>query len=416
MKQVTGLTSTYSSDAFGVCSALYELGGMVVMHDASGCNSTYTTHDEPRWYDVDSMIYVSAISEKEAVLGDDEKLIRDLTEAALELKPKFIALVLAPVPFLIGTDVKAIAAIVEERTGIPCFAFLANGMHDYTAGVSQALLQIVRIFAGKPEEPGCTKSKEGETKPPLTVNLLGVTPLDFSIHGSVEAMRGWVTEHGMRNGVCLAMDCTLSDITHMTKAQVNLVVSSGGLFAAKWLWEKYSIPYVVGAPFGEAFSDCLAEMIRAADARNENVASYLTNSRPDEIRKNSMRNSAEEAQYQNPIIIIGEAVTSASLASAIEMECGIKTRVFCPLASETELLRPGDKMTREEDDLIREIKTVDAVIADPLYRPLCTGKEFYPLPHTAFSGRIFENKVPNLIAQKLSTKQTESAAGNGKIC
>ncbi|MCC8142444.1 MAG: hypothetical protein LIO56_07965 [Lachnospiraceae bacterium] len=249
MKQVTGLTSTYSSDAFGVCSALYELGGMVVMHDASGCNSTYTTHDEPRWYDMDSMIYVSAISEKEAVLGDDEKWIRDLTEAALELKPKFIALVLAPIPFLIGTDVKAIAAIVKERTGIPCFAFLANGMHDYTAGVSQALLQMVRTFAGKPEEPDGTKSKEGETKPSLTVNLLGVTPLDFSIHDSVAAMRGWVTEHGMQNGVCLAMDCTLPDITHMMKAQVNLVVSSGGLAAAKWLWETYAIPYVVGAPF-----------------------------------------------------------------------------------------------------------------------------------------------------------------------
>ena len=67
MKQVAGLISTYSSDEFGICSALYELGGMVVMHDASGCNSTYTTHDEPRWYEMDSMIYISAISEMEAI-------------------------------------------------------------------------------------------------------------------------------------------------------------------------------------------------------------------------------------------------------------------------------------------------------------------------------------------------------------
>ena len=35
MRQVAGLISTYSSDEFGICSALYELGGMVVMHDAS---------------------------------------------------------------------------------------------------------------------------------------------------------------------------------------------------------------------------------------------------------------------------------------------------------------------------------------------------------------------------------------------
>ncbi len=42
---------------------------MTVMHDASGCNSTYTTHDEPRWYSMDSMVYISALSELEAVMG-----------------------------------------------------------------------------------------------------------------------------------------------------------------------------------------------------------------------------------------------------------------------------------------------------------------------------------------------------------
>ena len=49
MKQIARMISTYTADVSGVCSALYELGGMVVMHDPSGCNSTYNTHDEPRW-------------------------------------------------------------------------------------------------------------------------------------------------------------------------------------------------------------------------------------------------------------------------------------------------------------------------------------------------------------------------------
>ena len=53
MKQTARIISTYSADVMGVCSALFELGGMTVMHDASGCNSTYTTHDEPRWFDMD---------------------------------------------------------------------------------------------------------------------------------------------------------------------------------------------------------------------------------------------------------------------------------------------------------------------------------------------------------------------------
>ncbi|MBQ1336510.1 MAG: hypothetical protein IIY37_06210 [Selenomonadaceae bacterium] len=77
MKQTATFISTYSADTFGVCSALFELGGMVVMHDPSGCNSTYTTHDEPRWFDMDSQIYISGLTEMDAILGNDQRLIKD---------------------------------------------------------------------------------------------------------------------------------------------------------------------------------------------------------------------------------------------------------------------------------------------------------------------------------------------------
>ncbi|MEG2000822.1 MAG: oxidoreductase, partial [Evtepia sp.] len=75
MKQTARIISTYAADVSGVCSALFELGGMTIMHDASGCNSTYNTHDEPRWYDTDSLVYISGLSEIEAIMGDDEKIV-----------------------------------------------------------------------------------------------------------------------------------------------------------------------------------------------------------------------------------------------------------------------------------------------------------------------------------------------------
>ena len=46
MRQSYRIIPIYTADVSGVCSALYELGGMTVMHDPSGCNSTYNTHDE----------------------------------------------------------------------------------------------------------------------------------------------------------------------------------------------------------------------------------------------------------------------------------------------------------------------------------------------------------------------------------
>ena len=150
MKQTARIISTYAADVFGVCSALFELGGMTVMHDASGCNSTYSTHDEPRWYDMDSMVFISALSEMEAIMGDDEKLINDIASAAKELHPKFIAIAGTPIPTMTGFDFTAVAGLIEQQTGIPTFGFATTGMNTYAHGASMALRGIAERFV-KPQ-------------------------------------------------------------------------------------------------------------------------------------------------------------------------------------------------------------------------------------------------------------------------
>ena len=138
MKQTQAFLSTYTADVSGVCSALFELGGMTVMHDASGCNSTYNTHDEPRWYDMDALVFISGLSELEAVLGDDEKLIEDTVRAAKELSPRFIALAGTPIPMITGCDLAAIAREIESRSGVPSFFVPSNGIGSYVSGAGQA--------------------------------------------------------------------------------------------------------------------------------------------------------------------------------------------------------------------------------------------------------------------------------------
>ena len=146
MRQSYRIIPVYTADVSGVCSALYELGGMVVMHDPSGCNSTYNTHDEIRWYEQDSLIYISGLTEIDAVMGNDAKFIRDIEETAKELHPKFIALAGSPIPFMNGTDFPALAQVIETETGIPAFAIPTNGMHDYTYGAGLAFAKIAERF------------------------------------------------------------------------------------------------------------------------------------------------------------------------------------------------------------------------------------------------------------------------------
>ena len=122
MRQAYRIIPIYTADVSGVCSALYELGGMTVMHDPSGCNSTYNTHDEIRWYDQDSLIFISGLTDIDAIMGNDEKFLQDIEEAAKELKPKFIALASSPIPFMNGTDFQGLARALTARTEIPVFS------------------------------------------------------------------------------------------------------------------------------------------------------------------------------------------------------------------------------------------------------------------------------------------------------
>ena len=370
MKQTARIISTYSADTFGVCSALFELGGMVVMHDASGCNSTYTTHDEPRWYDMDSMVYISGLSEMEAIMGDDEKLIGDIVEAAKELQPKFIAIAGTPIPTMTGFDFAAVAELVEKRTGIPSFGFATTGMNTYVTGASMALEAIARRFVKRDVK----KTKN------LSANILGLTPLDFSVNGAEQSMVKFLEKAGFAVLSKWAMGSSLEELTDAGRAHVNLVVSSTGLGAAKALKELFGTPYVIGTPIGTAYQKVLTQcLLEAAKTGNE---SWRPSNLPD-----------------GDIAVIGEGITSLSLAQAIELEYNRGVKVLCATECERALLREKDVLTPYEDDILEELQGMKMVIADPLYRPICPkGAQFISLPAENFSGRIYRNEIPDLIA------------------
>ena len=453
MKQTARIISTYSADVMGVCSALFELGGMTIMHDASGCNSTYTTHDEPRWFDMDSMVYISGISEIEAIMGDDEKLISDIVDAAEVLKPAFIAIAGTPIPTMTGFDFEAVASVIEQRTGIPSFGFPTTGMNTYIHGASMALAGIAGRFVYDPaktetaensDSTGNAEDKENTSntlnmsprklmsvvdnccmKPNgIKVNILGLTPLDFSTNGQDESLVQWLRNEGFEVISKWAMGSSLEDIRRSAEADVNLVVSAAGFGAARVLYERFGIPYAVGVPVGNELPGLLAdqiiinvkkfkEMDTAAtekapfEEREISVESGVFLNEEDESGSSGKNESSDQAgssgqdrrTYEKGFAaVIGEGVYSLSLASSIEMECGIPCKVLCATECPEDILRECDRMTPDEDDIIPELAGAAYVIADPLYKPIVPeSAKFIPLPSEAFSGRLYRDEITNLI-------------------
>ena len=393
MKQIASRISIYSADAFGVCSALYELGGLCVMHDASGCNSTYNTHDEPRWYDFDSMVYISGLSEMEAIMGDDQKFIDDIVYTAKELSPNFIAMAGTPIPTMIGTDFKAIANIIEKETNIPTFGFDTTGMHSYVSGAYKAFEALAKRFLKRNDKESRVEKKESIDKESreakntiIKVNILGATPLDFSINKSVEAMVDLLKENNFEVISTWAMGSSLEYIKNAGDADVNLAVSYSGMGAAKYMYENLNIPYVVGTPFGKEFANKVIEDLKEVKSTKENKISYDNR----KIDKNA------------EITIVGESIMSESLAYAISKEKNKTVNVISSLETDEKLLLEGDKIAIFEDDIEKCLKNSKTIIADPLFRPICPlDSNFISLPHEAFSGRIYRDEIPNIINKSL---------------
>ena len=363
MKQTSRIISTCSADTFGVCSALFELGGMTIMHDASGCNSTYTTHDEPRWYDMDSMVYISALSEMEAILGDDEKLIADIAAAAEELRPKFIAIAGTPIPAMTGFDYDAVANLIEARTGIPAFGFPTTGMETYVPGAAMAFGALARRFVA-----------EGERTKEKSVNILGLTPLDLSVNGTDIAISRWLEENGYAVLSRWAMGSSLEEISRAAGAHVNLVVSATGLEAAKVLRKRFGTPYVVGVPYGASWSRRLLAALEAGEQ------------------------DPKEDLAGGDILLLGEGVTSVSLASSLELTTGQGVKVLCYTECPKGILRDKDLHCTSEEEIGEAIRTAKIVIADPLFAPIVPEHvKFIPLPMEHCSGRIYRAEIPDLV-------------------
>lgn len=422
MKQVSVTLSTYTADVSGVCSALYELGGMVVIHDPSGCNSTYNTHDEPRWYDMDSLIFISGLSQMDAIMGNDDKFINDIVRAAKELKPRFIALVRTPIPLMTGTDFEGIARVIEKQTQIPVFYFPTSGMQSYVSGAGMALETVARELVlptnanGHFKENGIeienvsnelsvaytkkknqqklnqseqkqienTESKQSNSK--IKINILGATPLDFSVNSTLDSIKEFLSKH-FEIISTFAMGSSIEDIQKAGEADVNLVISSVGFPAAKVLEERFSTPYVIGTPV-KGFAGIIAEKLIDAVWTGKSQAAYF-----------SVTSSGKSiSRAANGIYIIGESVISQSLKAAMALKQGIDATVICPLETEPEYIGENVLLFSSEEEIKAAIAEAKTVIADPIYKTICADEtNFIALPHEAFSGRIYRKEIPNLM-------------------
>lgn len=395
-------------------------------------------------------------------MGGDDKLIGDITDAALVYHPLFIAICNSPIPYLNGTDFEGIAGEIEHNTGIPTFCVSSNGMYDYVRGAGLALEALARkLFGGK----GCgsTEAASGaennsrsaveteentqdrhSSKTGRSVNILGMTPLDYAAGSCTASVRSFAVEKGWQVQSVWAMGDSLTALQSAGKADLNLVVSSTGLAAAQYLHQRFGTPWVAGVPVG-GFREVLAQKMEEAVQTGRYGAAFPSaryGASFHSARSGEAYHSAGcDAQIQNKTkaltytAVIGEAVLSESIAAALRLRGEEAAVIVTAGTHEPALLAPlyteknseakekkiyGEKgigATQIADDTwvcLGEEETEEALIecahrsdalgaqlwvaADPLYGLIApAGAQLVRIPQLAFSGRLYRKEFPDLM-------------------
>ena len=320
------------------------------------------------------MVYCSGLRELDAVLGNDEKFIRNICEAAKEMHPNFIALVGSPVPMVIGTDLAGMAAWIEDETGIPAFGFSTTGLGLYPSG---AFLAGKTLLQHAWKTANMQRMKEG-------MNILGDLPLDFAGTDFVERFRMLAQNQDIRIQASLFDRADMEQVSRVLFAGWNTAVSYSGALLGAWLWQTKKMPCITGFPMSAATAERWHSLAEEGQQRGGITAWGA---------------QKELCGKEEGILILGDQMTANSLRAEIFYATGKRSCVGLPLGAQQESLGAGDLILKNEAQIQEAVNDpeITVVIGDPLYRQLLDvpqKKRFLPVLHYAVSSKVGQNLCP----------------------
>lgn len=395
MKGLRKYLSPFTPDQSGAVSVLFHYGGMLIIMDAGGCVGNICGYDEPRWDKKKSAIFSAALRDLDAILGRDELLIQKTKEALGDIDAKFVGLIGTPVPAVIATDYRALKRLMETDYEVPVVPVETNGIDMYDEGVSRAFLQILKNYLFEEGGSGARFIANGSLKQEAVnldtleklgklgkksaserVGVIGFTPLDTPGSGDYEDMVTALREQGVDNPIIYGMNDTLEDVAAAAHVARNIVVSPCGVKPARWLSDKYGVPYEICYPLPQDRADEFSRKVMGHEPKKVLIVHQ-------QVLANSLRD-----------VLIG-----ASEDKSLE-----RVDVASWFMMSKEVRHENDTKLNEEEELMKlvDAEGYDMVIGDPLIKRALPGWKgtFLSLPHFAISASLYSSSSDEEYWQK----------------
>lgn len=366
MKGLRKYLTPFAPDQSGAVSMCYALGGMVVIVDAGGCAGNICGFDEPRWQPdyltsfgqgeaaasgaahVEA-VFSAGLRDMDAILGRDDLLVRKVEETSKKIDVNFIALVGTPVPAVIGTDLVSDALMIQKATGLPCIGIPADGMHLYDRGVGNALLALMKAFAGDSprRERSSNIKQDGNEKTGSgrrVCSVLGLNPLDLFDPSWPQDIRRGLLSKGYDEVLLPGMDQGIDALRDTCLSERNYVVSPAAIETAEYLKNRFGTPYEISFPADP--------MILLEENLQDDAKSYGPESKILVVHQQVLADA------------VRQSLTDAGAGGRIVAATWFEMRDF--------LAKEGDVRLKEEDDFTELVRNQrwDLIIGDPALRPM----------------------------------------------
>ena len=207
------------------------------------------------------------------------------------------------------------------------------------------------------------------------MNLLGLTPLDFSDNENAADLRAFLEEEGWHVQCSFMMGASLEDIAAASEAEVNLVVSQSGMGLARTMWRRWQIPYVAGTLAGTDRRP-LSHRIQTACATG--VC------------------SPAGAHFPEPggVLVVGDQVLANSIRERLNTQYGVRgVTVGTFFGLDRELAQPFDLDIPSEAALVELIQSgrYQVLVGDPLLQEIPGSDRLacFSVPHVAVSSKLY---------------------------
>lgn len=245
MKRLFKRLPALAADYSGAFSVLFEMNCLKILHGQGGCTGNYCYADEFRWMDKKKNVFHSNMSEIEAIVGDDSIVINKTVQAQKDLECGFIAICSSPIPTVLGTDIRAIARIIEKKAGCPVLGLDTHGLGRYDDGQKMAYEALMNRFALQDTNRDVT---EGGTR--KIVNVIGATPLDGWSQEMADDLTSVLINQGYQRIHIWGMGADIQEIAVSRYASFNIAVSVSGLSTVRKLEKEFGTPYETGFVIG----------------------------------------------------------------------------------------------------------------------------------------------------------------------